>query len=59
MNTDHKARIEKIILEEYENFVSQVYSTEEISYMGTCLQRWAIEKRVGPANIKPYSAVIV
>lgn len=49
-----KSGIEKMILEEYENFVFQGYSTKEIAYMGTCLQRWAIEKRMGPANIKPY-----
>lgn len=48
-----KAKIEKRILEEYDEFVFQGYSTEEISYMGTCLQRWAIERRVGPVNIKP------
>lgn len=48
-----RAKIEKRILEEYENFVFQGYSTQEISYMGTCLQRWAIEKRVGPGKIKP------
>lgn len=49
-----KAHIEKRILEEYDEFVFQGYSTEEIAYMGTCLQRWAIEKRVGPMDIKPY-----
>lgn len=48
-----KAKIEKRILMEYDNFVFQGYSAEEISYMGTCLQRWAIEHRVGPAKIKP------
>jgi hypothetical protein len=53
-----KEKIEKRILEEYDNFVFQGYSTEEISYMGKCLQRWAIEKRVGPANIKPESSEI-
>lgn len=50
-----REKIEKRILEEYENFVFQGYSTEEIAYMGTCLQRWAIEKRMGPANIEPLS----
>lgn len=50
-----KEKIEKRILEEYDEFVFQGYSTEEIAFMGTCLQRWAIEKRVGPANIKPGS----
>ncbi|MCX9011763.1 MAG: hypothetical protein OIN66_11655 [Candidatus Methanoperedens sp.] len=48
-----KAKIEKRILEEYENFVFQGYNTAEIAYMGTCLQRWAIERRAGPANLKP------
>jgi len=48
-----REKVEKRILDEYENFVFQGYSAEEISYMGTCLQRWAIEKRVGPAKIKP------
>lgn len=40
-----KAKIEKRIEEEYENFVFQGYSSEEIAYMGPCLQRWAIEQR--------------
>lgn len=48
-----KAKIEKRILEEYENFVFQGYTSEEIAYMGTLLQKWAIEKRAGPANIRP------
>lgn len=38
-----REKLEKRILEEYENFVFQGYTTAEISYIGTCLQRWAIE----------------
>ncbi len=48
-----KATIEKRIKEEYDNFVFQGYTTAEISYMGTCLQKWALEQRIGPANLKP------
>lgn len=48
-----KAKLEKRILEEYENFVFQGYTRAEIAYMGTCLQRWAIEGRKGPANLNP------
>ncbi|CAG0950442.1 MAG: hypothetical protein OIN86_13555 [Candidatus Methanoperedens sp.] len=48
-----KAKIEKRILEEYENFVFQGYTFEEIAYMGTCLQKWAIERGLGiPDDLK-------
>lgn len=47
-----KAKLEKRILQEYENFVFQGYTDREISYMASCLARFVIEKRAGPANLK-------
>ena len=41
-----KEKIEKRIREEYDELVFQGYTPEEIAYMGTCLQRWAIERKI-------------
>ncbi len=47
-----KEKLEKRIFEEYENFVFQGYTDAEIAYMGTCLQRFVIERRRGPARLE-------
>lgn len=47
-----KEKLEKRIQVEYENFVFQGYTDAEISYMGTCLQRFVIDRRSGPGNLK-------
>lgn len=48
-----REKIEKRIKEEYDEFVFQGYTFEEIAYMGTCLQKWAIERGLGiPDDLK-------
>ena len=46
-----KEKLEKRILQYYENFVFQGYTDAEIAYMGTCLQRFVIERRKSPENL--------
>lgn len=41
-----KGRLAKRTIEEYEQLVFEGYSVQEISYMGTCLIRLALERRV-------------
>ncbi|CAG0997204.1 hypothetical protein METP3_03042 [Methanosarcinales archaeon] len=48
-----REKIEKRIKEEYDELVFQGYTFEEIAYMGTCLQKWAIERGLGiPDDLK-------
>lgn len=49
-----KGKLLARITEEYENLVFQGYSVQEISYMGTCLIRLALERKIATAaKLKP------
>lgn len=49
-----KERLVKRITEDYEELVFQGYSVPEISFMGTCLIRLALVRRVATsAKLKP------
>ncbi len=39
-----KGKLEKCIMEDYEQLVFEGYSVQEISYMGTCLIRFALDQ---------------
>lgn len=41
-----KGRLVKRITEDYEQLVFEGYSVQEISFMGTCLIRFALERRI-------------
>jgi hypothetical protein len=41
-----KGKLMKRSIEDYEELVFQGYSVQEISFMGTCLIRLALERRI-------------
>lgn len=49
-----KGKLEKRITDEYEQLVFEGYSVQEICFMGTCLIRYALERKIATtANLIP------